>query len=224
MTGTETLTRFWMVRHAPVPAAARELIYGHDDLPAVLDGCDAPLAALAALLPRPAVLVTSHLRRSVETARAIADAGYPAPPARTEADLAEQHFGDWQGLPQTDMPRHRTLPKPAFWQVAPEERPPGGESFVDVMGRVGAALDRLVGDHRGDDVVCVLHSGSIRAALGCALGLSPERALAFRTETLSLTRIDHVARAGDPPTWRVGGVNIQPHGHREPDRPPDRRP
>ncbi len=213
---SETTTRFWMVRHAPVPAEARELIYGHDDLPAVLENSSVPLAALAVLLPRPAVMVTSHLRRSQETARAIASAGYPAERPRTEADLAEQHFGDWQGLPQHEMPQHRTRPKPPFWQVAPEERPPGGESFVDVIARVSGAMDRLVADHTGEDVVCVVHSGSIRAALGMALGLEPERALAFRTETLSLTRIDHVDRAGETPTWRVTGVNIQPHGHSEP--------
>lgn len=209
-------TRFWMIRHAPVPAAVRELIYGHDDLPAVLDDAVESVRALADTLPRPAVLVTTPLRRSIETARAIVDAGYPAGQPVEVAGLAEQHFGDWQGVPQAEMVRHRTQPKPAFWQVAPDERPPGGESFVDVMNRVEAALDALLADHAGKDVVCVAHSGSIRAALGIALGLPPERALAFRTETLSLTRLDHVDGEEHPPLWRVCGVNIQLAGHREP--------
>ncbi|MEX2643220.1 MAG: histidine phosphatase family protein, partial [Acetobacterales bacterium] len=197
----EQTTRFWMVRHAPVPEAVRELIYGHDDLPAVLDETVASVTALAEALPRPAVLVTTTLRRSIETARAIVDAGYPAPEPIAVGGLAEQHFGDWQGLPQVELVRHRRMPKPAFWQVAPEERPPGGESFVDVMARVGDALDGLIADHGGKDIVCVAHSGSIRAALGIALGLTPDRALAFRTETLSLTRLDHVHGDGGEPRW-----------------------
>jgi alpha-ribazole phosphatase len=52
------------------------------------------------------------------------------------------------------------------------------------------------------NVVLVVHSGTIRAALAIALDLAPEQALRFAMEPLSLTRIDRVAGG-----WRVVGVN-----------------
>jgi alpha-ribazole phosphatase len=78
-------------------------IYGRLDL-----GCDcsetATFSGLAGQLPRDAVWVTSNLRRTHETAAAILRAGLPGPrhipgpEAIAIADLAEQDFGDWQGL------------------------------------------------------------------------------------------------------------------------------
>jgi alpha-ribazole phosphatase len=48
----------------------------------------------------------------------------------------------------------------------------------------------------------VVHSGTIRAALGIALGIEPEAALRFVIDPLSLTRIDRLDGA-----WRVVCVN-----------------
>src|SRR5207244_1987256 len=71
-----TTTRFWWVRHAPVESGGR--IYGQEDMP-----CDcsetAVFSGLARQLPRDAVWVTSNLRRTHETARAIVRAGLPGP-------------------------------------------------------------------------------------------------------------------------------------------------
>ena len=68
---TATTTRFWWVRHAPVAHEGR--IYGQKDMP-----CDctdtAVFTGLARQLPRDAVWVTSNLRRTHETARAIVHA------------------------------------------------------------------------------------------------------------------------------------------------------
>ena len=86
----------------------------------------------------------------------------------------------------------------AFWRAAADNRPPGGESFVDQIARVRAALAELP----AGDVVLVVHSGTIRAALAIALDLAPEPALRFVIDTLSLTRIDRIADS-----WRVVAVN-----------------
>ena len=96
-----TTTRFWWVRHAPVAHEGR--IYGQKDM--TCDCTDtAVFSGLARQLPREAVWVTSNLRRTHETARAIVRAGLPGPDpipgpeAEAIPDLAEQSFGDWQGL------------------------------------------------------------------------------------------------------------------------------
>lgn len=52
------------------------------------------------------------------------------------------------------------------------------------------------------EVVLVVHSGTVRAALAIALDVAPDRVLGFVIDPLSLTRIDRLD-AG----WRVGFVN-----------------
>ena len=99
-------TRFWWVRHAPVEHDGR--IYGQKDMP-----CDcsdpAVFAGLARQLPKQAVWVTSNLRRTHETAAAIVRAGLPGPQpipgpgAIMMPELAEQDFGEWQGLAYEEL-------------------------------------------------------------------------------------------------------------------------
>ena len=98
--------------------------------------------------------------------------------------------------------------------------PPGGESFAHLMARVGEAITEINRDYRGRDIVCVAHGGTIRAALGLALGLPPERALNFTIDNVSLSRIDHFAGAlgshapEEPESWRVSLVNFPPQSLR----------
>ena len=200
-------TRWWWIRHAPV-AADGGCVYGQRDLPA--DVSDrARFAALARQPPGDAVWVTSHLRRTKETAAAIAEAGLDVPAPIEEPDLAEQHFGDWQGRPRRDVYRENRDWR-GFWLAPADRVPPGGESFCQLMERVAAAVRRLTAAHRGRDIVAVTHGGTIRAALALALDLAPELALAFDTDNLSLTRIDHIAGTGGE-AWRVTTVNMPPH-------------
>ncbi len=221
MTAGPRVTRWWWIRHAPVTAHAGR-IYGQDDLPA--DCTDAALfAALAGHLPEDAVWVASHLRRTHETAAAIGaalrgamtrGADWQPPALEIEPAFAEQHFGEWQGLTNEELQARRNGELPRFWLAPAHEAPPGGESFVQVIERVGAAVERLTQAHGGRDIVAVAHGGSIRAALAHALELEPERALAFVIDNCSLTRLDHVAASDGGGSWRVTAVNLHPHAPR----------
>ena len=68
----------------------------------------------------------------------------------------------------------------------------------------------------GDGEVVVVSLGTaavqetIRAALAIALDITPDSALAFQTENLSLTRLDHVAGPGEGGDWRIVTVNTLP--------------
>lgn len=203
-----TVTRWWWVRHAPVTSHQGRL-YGQSDVPANTD--DRPtFEALAAALPKNAVWITSHLSRTHQTAAAIADAGHPVPDAAVEPDLAEQHFGEWQGLDYEALERARGEARHRLWVAPAEFAAPGGESFVDVVGRVARCVERLSDHHAGADIVAVAHGGSIRAALGQALGIEPERALGFSVDNLSVTRIDHIHDGEQARWWRVVAVNLPP--------------
>lgn len=203
------MTRFWLIRHALVEETARSRLYGVEDVPL----CSATLAAevphyraLARLLPRPATWLCTPLSRTRLTAEAIFAGGYPAQPLTVEPELIEQHLGAFQGLVRTELPSLLTTPPHPFWPIAADQVPPGGgESFVQVVGRVGAAMERLADAHHGQDVVAVSHGGAIRAAVAHALDISARNALHLSVHNISLTRLDREA-AG----WRVVSVNEAP--------------
>jgi len=202
-------TRWWWIRHAPVRVDEGR-IYGQTDLP-----CDCSdqrvLSGLAALLPRKAIWVTSHLARTHQTAKAILTAGdFEAPQElQQNKDLAEQHLGDWQGLDRRSFLMNRKQEPASFWYAAADERAPNGESFVDLMTRVGAAITRVTKSHQGSDIVAVAHGGTIRAAIAIALGLPPRGGFAFMIDNCSLTRLDHYqGRQGSG--WRVTMINHRP--------------
>ena len=210
---SEVATRLWWIRHAPVDHGGR--IYGQLGL-----SCDrsetAIFTGLAEQLPRDAVWVTSNLRRTHETAMAIIRAGLPGPDripgpeALAIDDLAEQHFGEWQGLTHDELHRLRAGDFHRFWHAPAHEAVPGGESFLAVIERVSRVVHQLVETYAGRDVIAVAHGGTIRAALALALGLDPEAALAFTIENCSITRIDHIDGPRMGHGWRVVTVNRPP--------------
>ena len=99
---------------------------------------------LAARLPQPARWLVTPLSRTRATAAAVFGAGYPDAPLEVEPDFIEQRLGELEGLPHEVFVERLRHPPHPFWSIHAEERPPGGESFADVVARVGPALERLV--------------------------------------------------------------------------------
>ena len=224
---TTTVTRWWWVRHAVVTANEGR-IYGRTDLPCETDDTQG-FESLAAILPAGAVLVTSDLKRAHQTADAISAAGLVLPPRIERRDLAEQDFGDWQGQHYSDIEKVDLRVVHDYWLCPAHCRPPGGESFVDLIARVAPAIEDISERHPGRHIVAVTHGGTIRAALAVALGLDPERALSFSIDNLSVTRIDRIEAGADDPRpgkgrlgWRTVMIN-RGHGARGPGEGPVRR-
>lgn len=202
------ITRFFLVRHALVEPSSRAFLYGAMDVAL----CDLALRQEAALyrwlaqrLPNPARWFVTNLSRTRATAAAIFAAGYPEAALEAEPAFAEQHLGEWQGLPHDALPPLLSAPAHPFWPHAGLEKPPGGESFTEMQARVAPALERRAELLAGQDVVIVAHGGSIRAMLAHAMGLTPDQALIFSIRNLSLTRIEKHG-----PDWRVASVNEEP--------------
>jgi broad specificity phosphatase PhoE len=124
-----------------------------------------------------------------------------------EADLAEQHLGQWQGMNRKAFLASR--PVGSHWFADIDEPAPGGESFMDLYNRVRGVIERLTAEHAGRDVIAVAHGGTIKAAIGLALGNSPEKGLAFDIDNCSVTRLDHF-ESPDRSVWRLPMVNQQP--------------
>ena len=179
----------WLIRHAPV-AGLKGVIHAADA--AVDTSDDLAFAALRAKLPPDAAHFASPSVRTLETAAALG----LRPTA--EPNFREQSFGDWTGRRHDDLARELGAAYRDFWRAPASRRPPGGESFADQIARVRDGLATLP----PGDVVLVVHSGTVRAALAIALEIGPEPALRFSIDPLSLTRIDRLTGG-----WRVVCVN-----------------
>lgn len=199
-----TVTRWWWIRHAPVIDDGG-CFYGQADL-AADTGDIAAHRALAEALPPDAVWVSSHLRRTRQTAAAIGAAGYPLPEVTPHRDLAEQHFGDWQGEPRAPF-YEKYGGFRDFWMSVLDRAPPNGESFGDLRIRIGAAVQRLSAEHRGRNIVAVAHGGTIRAAIVGGLDLPSPLALSLTIGNSSLTQLDLVEEPGRGAHWVLNLLN-----------------
>ncbi len=182
-------TFLWLIRHAPVDGVAGTI--HAPDAPADLHD-RVQLEALRQLLPRNATSHASPARRTVETARAL------GLEPELVAEFSEQDFGDWTGRRHDELAAGGGEAYARFWRDPARGRPPGGESFEDQVARVRQGLARI----GAGPATLIVHSGTIRAALCIALDLTPEAALRFVIDPLSLTRIDRLASG-----WRVVSVN-----------------
>lgn len=197
--------QFWLIRHALVHRNSLAYLYGTNDVPICSDTMAAQgahYAALAARLPHPARVVCTPLTRTQLTADALVRAGYPAHERLLDPAFVEQNFGDWQGVPMAQFDSRSDDKRHPFWPIHAAETPPGGESFAQLIERVGAGLKKLLASAEGKHTIIVSHGGAIRAACAYAMELTPHQALCLQIDNISLTRIEYDQRG-----WRVLSVN-----------------
>lgn len=190
------MSRVFWVRHGPTHAKS---MVGWSDLPADLSDT-AQIERLDMHLPDTAVLISSDLSRAVATADAIAG-------ARTrldhDPDLREIHFGEWELQAFDTIPDQTRLR--AFWETPGDVRPPGGESWHEVSGRIDRAIARVLTNHPGRDVIAVAHMGAIMTQLQQALEIPAYEAFAHRIDNLSVTELHHTGSG-----WTAARINHLP--------------
>jgi broad specificity phosphatase PhoE len=171
-------TYLWIVRHGESAGnVARDLAdaAGHTHIDIPTRDVDVPLSPLgerqstalgrwfAAMAPaeRPSVVLTSPYLRARHTAEIVrAAAGLPDDPVAFASDerLREKEFGVLDRLTRVGIERlypdqsefRRQLGK--FYH-----RPPGGESWCDVILRLRSVVDTLSRDYHGERVLVVCH-------------------------------------------------------------------
>jgi broad specificity phosphatase PhoE len=176
------VTRLFLVRHGSTEANERQ--------PFLLQGCElnGPLteagqrqaAALAGFLANVefSAIYSSPLRRASETAAAIARLHSRS--VELIDDLKECSVGRWEGMSWDQIrqrdPDHceRFLADPA------SERHPGGESYRDLLSRVGPVFDELLVRHVGQNLLVVAHNMVNRVYLANLLGIDLRHARRIR--------------------------------------------
>jgi len=168
----------FLVRHAPsLPSG---YLYGRTDV--VADTRDAEKIQVVASMIGP---VDHYMSSPAHRCRQTVAALWPGVrDVDVDKRLWEQNFGDWDGRAFGEVPDLGGLDAAAL----AAHRPPGGESFEDVIGRVGPVFRELTVTNGRQRVAIVAHAGVIRAALALALDVAAS-ALSFEVDTLSITHI-----------------------------------
>ena len=174
---------------------------GWSDIPADLSDT-AAIARLERYLPEQALVVSSDLIRAVHTADAIQGARQRLPhmPA-----LREIHFGDWELRTWAEVDAEDPDRIRAYWEQPGDTTPPGGESWNAVRSRVDTAIDRLVAQHAGRNLIIAGHFGQILSQIQRALNLTATEAFSHRIDNLSVSEVFHGADG-----WRMGRINHRP--------------
>jgi broad specificity phosphatase PhoE len=200
MTAQRWPTNLWIVRHgqsagnvardfADEAALDRIAITGRDvDVPlsALGEQQSAALGEWFARRPasRPQVLLSSPYKRAMQSAEIIRDAGgTEAATICTDERLREKEFGILDGFTLAGVRNH--FPEQAdIRQVLGKfyHRPPGGESWCDVILRLRSLLDTVSLHHAQRDVMIVAHQVVVLCMRYIIEGLDERQILAIDAE------------------------------------------
>lgn len=167
-----------LARHGRTAANAHGLLQGRMDLP--LDEVGREQARkIAVALASVDVVISSPLRRAVETAEALRK--------KIEIDdrWIEMDFGNLDGQRRQDI-------DPAIWSRLQRDvhyQPEGGESLANMMLRVTPALDELLARSEHETIAVFSHVMPIKAAFSHVLNIGMETAPRTYLDQASLTRM-----------------------------------
>ena len=179
MTGPLTLL---LVRHGQSEWNAEGRMQGQTaHVPLTALGHEQAAAAAEQLAQRgPGALISSDLRRAVQTAQHCARA--TGLELLTTPALREQGYGVLEGRPSREL-----------WDVVdwtdPHWSAEGGESLAELHARVAAFVEELRADPPADVVALVTHGDTIRAVQAIAAGLGPDGMPAVTPHNGSVTEV-----------------------------------
>ena len=168
--------KLWLVRHAQ-PLIDAGICYGRLDMAADAEATAECAAKLATQLPVGLRVVSSPLQRCEQLAHAL-HALRPDLAYKTDGQLQEMDFGQWEGCAWQDIPRAELEAWTgdfAHYNVGHD-----GESVAAFMARVGAAFDGLKSPTTAtaqgtmapeSGVLWITHAGVIRAVELLAQGV-----------------------------------------------------
>ncbi len=166
--------RLHLIRH-PKPQVEPGICYGQREILAKIEMAD--LARLRTELPPGLPVWSSPLLRC----RHLAEQLHAQP--IIDPRLAELNFGDWEGRPWDEIPRHEL---DAWAADVVGYAPPGGESPRQLQARALQAVARI----DTPEAVAVTHAGVIRALLAHWLALADDAWLSISTDFLSITTVE----------------------------------
>ena len=164
-----TACTLYLVRHGALVRSAVRTYIGQLDVPLNEEGVEQAWALRQWLQPvHFARVISSDLKRSLHTARIIADAH--ANSIEMLAGCREISLGEWEGRTFSEIEQRFPTEYAARGRDIENWRSPGGESFADCRARVMDAL-RAILDGAEGNILLVAHAGVNRIILCEKLGI-----------------------------------------------------
>ena len=188
-------TTIYLIRHGEVEDSKPRRYNGHIDVPLSANGIE-QIRKLSSFLSaevqkcnstvgaeclRPAVLKAvycSGLSRAKKTAEIIAEP-FGLEPVVIDG-LKERSFGEWEGMSFDEVNEKWPDAFKAWARDPLKFSPIGGESTLETRDRVVPAFNKIVDDHKGEEIAVISHGGVIRVILCDMLGIPLENI--FRIE------------------------------------------
>nr|BCX00679.1 MAG: phosphoglycerate mutase [Bacteroidota bacterium] len=186
------MKRFYIVRHGQTEANRLGVLQGRGLDPPLNDTGRKQAERLAERLAEEPIelIASSPLKRAVETARILA-ARHPGVPLRLYPELAEMHWGIYEGR-AIDAELEALLRDLIFaWSEGELHRGlPGGESPLDVQRRLRFVIDELLRSP-ARHILIVGHGRMLRILLTTLLGWGLERMEAITHTNGALNVLDY---------------------------------
>ncbi|HEC20566.1 MAG TPA: histidine phosphatase family protein [Gammaproteobacteria bacterium] len=176
-----------LLRHGEPQGGRRYRGHGIDD-PLNEKGWVQMRAAVAGHCPWTQI-VSSPLQRCQAFARELSR--QQDIPLSVDERLKEVGFGDWEGFTRAEIQARDPAGYHAFYADPVNCRPPGAESLAAFFSRVSAALEDIVSDFAGRQVLVVAHAGVIRGVIAHVLRTPAETAYRVQVNNAALSRVHH---------------------------------
>ncbi len=159
--------KLYLIRHGQTDWNVAGKIQGCHDIPLNETGRQQARYLAEGMKNRPVThIYSSPQKRALETAQAIAVS--QGVEVTALSGLREVEFGDWEGMTWKEI-EEKDPERYARWVRTPAEvTPPGGESRACIYERVGAAVEQIVREAKGD-VAVVSHGAALAYAVSYML-------------------------------------------------------
>lgn len=225
------VTEIWLVRHGESTAnvaADRARAAGADVVEVETRDADVPLSALGERQSRAlgtelsdrgvgdvpvALWVSPYLRAQQTIAIALESAGLEEPPRRVDERLRDRELGVLDRLTLTGVRNlHPDEDQRRHWLGKYYHRPAGGESWVDVQGRLRSLfvdVDRLDGPVR---LVLAAHDAVVMLAIAVCLDLDEPTLMDFaETHTVANASLTRLSRPDLSGPWTLDEFSAVQH-------------
>jgi alpha-ribazole phosphatase len=173
------MTRIYLIRHGETEYNQKGCYYGWTDCSLAKEGIEQAVNLKKAFQNiEYDVILSSDLKRAIETARTINDGKEPEMDVR----LRELNFGKWEGLNYQDIMDQYTEHWNSWIADWVNATPTEGESVACMYSRITQYMKEILEQYQDKSIVIVSHLGTLRMIAVYLLGLSLDKMWCFSFE------------------------------------------
>lgn len=167
------MIKIYIARHGETTWNVEGRIQGRSDPGLSPKGYAQSLTLLEELRDRPiSAIYTSTLQRSILTAQPIAQ--HFGLPIQKQSELDEIAFGILEGKQILNIDGEAKMEWERFRENRMTYRIPGAENFTDVATRLGPFKEKILRNHKGQEILIIGHKIVNRFLIGILLEYPPE--------------------------------------------------